>query len=107
MSGWTTATIPRPAKGRRGPPCPPRPPGGASGAYNGLLFFAGGECRTGTGAKTFDEVEAYDTKGNRWLKFASLPAPRHGFAAAVADDKLFFIAGSGRCGGGDTMAGTP
>jgi len=34
------------------------------------------------------------------------PAPvhlqtcRHGFAAAVADDKLFFIAGSGRCGGG-------
>jgi hypothetical protein len=26
-----------------------------------LSFFAGGECRTGTGAKTFDEVEAYDT----------------------------------------------
>jgi hypothetical protein len=57
-------------------------------------------------SKTFDEVEAYDTKAARWLKFASLPAPRHGSAAAVADDKLFFIAGSGRCGGGNMMPDT-
>jgi hypothetical protein len=41
-------------------------------------LFAGGEMPD----KTFDKVEAYDTKGNRWLKFASLPTPRHGFAAA-------------------------
>jgi hypothetical protein len=30
---------------------------GAVVDYHGLLFFAGGECRTGTGAKTFDEVQ--------------------------------------------------
>jgi hypothetical protein len=79
---------------------------GAFADYHGLLFFAGGERRSGAGARTDDEVEAFDTKGNRWLKFASLPAPRHGFAAAVADDNLFFIAGSGRCGGGGMMADT-
>jgi N-acetylneuraminic acid mutarotase len=88
------------------PPMPTARSSGAFADYHGLLFFAGGECRTGTGARTFDEVEAYDTKGGRWLKFASLPTPRHGFAAAVADDKLFFIAGSGRCGGGNMMANT-
>jgi N-acetylneuraminic acid mutarotase len=87
-------------------PMPTPRSSGAFADYRGLLFFAGGECRTGAGAKTYDEVEAYDTKGDRWLKFASLPTPRHGFAAAVADDKLFFIAGSGRCGGGGMMADT-
>jgi hypothetical protein len=49
--------------------------------------------------KTYDEVEAYDMKGNRWLKFPALPTGRHGFAAAVAADKLFFIGGSLPCGG--------
>jgi len=87
-------------------PMPTPRSSGAFAAYHGLLFFAGGECKTGAGARTYDEVEAYDTKGDRWLKLASLPTPRHGFAAAVADDKLFFIAGSGRCGGGGMMADT-
>jgi hypothetical protein len=90
-------------------PAAPMPTPRSSGAfaeYRGLLFYAGGECRMGGGGKTYDEVEAYDTKGNRWLRFAALPGPRHGFAAAVAEDKLFFIAGSARCGGGGMVADT-
>jgi hypothetical protein len=46
------------------------------------LFTASCSLRAGMPDKTFDKIEAYDTKGNRWLKFASLPTPRHGFAAA-------------------------
>ncbi len=69
---------------------------GAYASYHGMLFFAGGECRDG---KTYDEVEAYDTKSNRWLRFPALPAGRHGFAAAAAGDKLLFIGGSLPCGG--------
>lgn len=88
------------------PPMPTARSSGAFAEYHGLLFFAGGECRAGTGAKTYDEVEAYDTKANRWAKFAALPGPRHGFAGAVADDKLFFVAGSTRCGGGGMVADT-
>jgi N-acetylneuraminic acid mutarotase len=71
--------------------------------YHGMLFLAGGECRADTN-KAFDNVEAYDTKTNGWKTFAALPTPRHGFAAAVADDKLFFFGGSTRCGGGGKIA---
>jgi N-acetylneuraminic acid mutarotase len=92
---WTSAS-----------PMPTPRSSGAFADYHGLLFFAGGECKPGAGARAFDEVEAYDTRGNRWVKFASLPTPRHGFAAAVADDKLYFIAGAGRCGGGDMRPDT-
>ena len=47
---------------------------------------------------------AYDPKADRWTTFPALPGPRHGFAAAVAGDKLFFIGGSTRCGGGGKIA---
>jgi hypothetical protein len=87
-------------------PMPTPRSSGAFAEYRGLLFYAGGECRTGVGAKTYDQVEAYDTKSNRWLDFPALPGPRHGFAATVADDKLFFIGGSARCGGGGMVADT-
>jgi Kelch motif len=85
-------------------PMPTPRSSGAFAEYRGLLFYAGGECRMGGGGKTYDEVEAYDPKGNIWLKYPALPGPRHGFAAAVAEDKLFFIAGSTRCGGGGMVA---
>jgi hypothetical protein len=78
-------------------PMPTARSSGAFAVYHGLFFFAGGECRAG---KTYDEVEAYDSKANRWLTFPPLPAGRHGFAASVAADKLFFIGGSLPCGGG-------
>ena len=66
-----------------------------------MLVLAGGECKMG---KTYDEVEAYDPKGDRWIKLPSLPGPRHGFAAAAAGDKLFLFGGSSRCGGGGKTA---
>jgi N-acetylneuraminic acid mutarotase len=104
--GWHEIYDPKTDKWTSALPMPTARSSGAFADYHGLLFFAGGECRSGTGAKTYDEVEAYDTKGDRWLKLAPLPTPRHGFAAAVADDKLFFIAGSTRCGGGGMVADT-
>ena len=50
--------------------------------------------------KTYDEVEAYDMKAERWLKLPRLPGPRQGFTAAPVGDKLFLFGGSTRCGGG-------
>jgi N-acetylneuraminic acid mutarotase len=69
--------------------------------YHGMLVLAGGECKMG---KTYDEVEGYDLKEGQWTKLPSLPGPRHGFAAAVAGDKLFLFGGSTRCGGGGKVA---
>ena len=69
--------------------------------YHGMLVLAGGECKMG---KTYDEVEGYDLKNGRWTKLPSLPGPRHGFAAAVAGDKLYLFGGSTRCGGGGKVA---
>jgi N-acetylneuraminic acid mutarotase len=78
------------------PPMPTPRSSGAFAEYHGLVFYAGGECRD---RKTYDEVEAYDLKAGRWLKFPALPAGRHAFAAAVTGNKLFFIGGALGCGG--------
>ncbi len=46
----------------------------------------------------------FERRVDRWIKLPSLPGPRHGFAAAVAGDKLFLFGGSTRCGGGGKIA---
>jgi N-acetylneuraminic acid mutarotase len=85
----------------------PMPTGRSSSAfveYRGLLFFAGGECRTPSIAHgTFDENEAYDLKAGKWRKLAALPAGRHGFAAAAVGNALYFLGGSTECGSGGRL----
>ena len=89
------------------PPMPTPRSSVAFAEYRGLLFVAGGECvKDGERLLSNTEVEAYEPKANRWLKFPALPTPLHGFAAATAADKLFFFAGSVPCGGGGKVADT-
>jgi N-acetylneuraminic acid mutarotase len=85
----------------------PMPTGRSSSAfaeYRGLLFFAGGECKTTNTARvTFDENEAYDPKSDKWRKLAALPTGRHGFAAASVGNTLYFLGGSTECGSGGRL----
>jgi hypothetical protein len=46
-----------------------------------------------TPAGALDAHEAYDPIQRRWLPLHPLPTPRHGLAAAVADGRMFAIAG--------------
>ena len=85
----------------------PMPTGRSSGAfaeYRGLLFFAGGECKTtGTARTTFNENEAYDPKSDKWRKLSNLPVGRHGFAAASVGNTLYYLGGSTECGSGGRL----
>jgi N-acetylneuraminic acid mutarotase len=85
----------------------PMPTGRSSSAfaeYRGLLFFAGGECRTVNGSRTtFDENEAYDPRSDKWRKLANLPTGRHGFAAASVGNTLYYLGGSTECGSGGRL----
>jgi len=80
-------------------PMPSARSSSAFAEYRGLLFFAGGECKTTSTARvTFDENEAYDPKSGKWRKLAALPTGRHGFAAASVGNTLYFLGGSTECG---------
>jgi N-acetylneuraminic acid mutarotase len=80
-------------------PMPSARSSGAFAEYRGLLFFAGGECKTaGSARTTFDENEAYDPKSGKWRKLAALPSGRHGFAAASVGNLLYYLGGSTECG---------
>ena len=91
---WTTAApLPRPR---------------SSGAYtvlDGLILYAGGECKPGGQPFTpnaYDDVTAYDPKTDRWTMLKSLPQARHAFGAASVGKAAYFIAGAPLCGGGTT-----
>lgn len=82
----------------------PLPVARSSGAYavlDGRILYAGGECRPKDGPRggeTFDDVTAYDAKGDRWTTLAPLPSARHAFAAATVGDIAYFAAGAAVCG---------
>lgn len=96
----------------------PRPR--SSGAYtvlDGLIVYAGGECKPGSEPNTpstdgdantaYDDVSAYDPAGDRWVSLAPLPGARHAFGAATVGDTTYFVGGAPVCGGGtvtDTLA---
>jgi N-acetylneuraminic acid mutarotase len=84
----------------------PRPR--SSGAYTvlkGLILFAGGECKPGgkPGDRlTYDDVDGYDPKTDRWTALAPLPEGRHAFGAATVGTVAYFAGGTPTCGGGNT-----
>ena len=79
--------------------------GGAAVYYNGLLIYAGGECKKRDpnagfgGGEDFDENEGYDPKGNTWRTLAKLPSARQAFGAATVGSAAYFPGGTLRCGG--------
>ena len=77
-------------------PIPTPRSGGAAVYYNGLLIYAGGECKKVDpnaafgGGEDFDEVEGYDPKTNVWKSLTKLPGARQAFGAAtVGSGRLF------------------
>ncbi|GAA2694016.1 MULTISPECIES: kelch repeat-containing protein [Actinosynnema] len=85
--GWTTAA-----------PLPAPRSAGATTVHSGLIVHAGGEC--GQGGSTFDDVHTYDPRTDRWTATTPLPHGRHGFGAATAAGRAYFVAGSPTCAGG-------
>lgn len=92
--GWTSAApLPRPRSA------------GAFTMLNGLIIYAGGECKPGGqpfSANAFDDVTAYDPKAEAWETLTPLPMGRHAFGAATLDAVAYFAGGALLCGGGAT-----
>jgi N-acetylneuraminic acid mutarotase len=86
-------------------PIPTPRSGGAAVYYNGLLIYAGGECKklephaAFGGGEPFDEVEGYDPKTDRWRNLSKLPSGRQAFGAATDGSAAYFPGGTLRCGG--------
>lgn len=77
-------------------PLPTARGGFAAAVLGREILVIGGE---GDG-RTFDTVEAYDTRADRWRKLASLRVPRHGISAAVCGGGVYVAAGGREQGGG-------
>jgi hypothetical protein len=56
-----------------------------------------------TPAGPLDAHEAYDPRERRWFPLHPLPTARHGLGAAVANGRLFAVAGS--AAPGDPVSG--
>ena len=89
---WTSAAaLPRPRSA------------GASAVLNGLVIYAGGECKPGGqpfSANAFEDVSAYDLTTDSWSALAPLPRARHAFGGATVSGRAYFAGGSLVCGGG-------
>lgn len=89
---WTSAApLPRPRSA------------GACTVLQGLIVYAGGECKPGGEpftANAFDDVTAYDPGTDSWMELTPLPTGRHAFGAATIDGTAYFAGGSLLCGGG-------
>jgi N-acetylneuraminic acid mutarotase len=92
---WTSAApLPRPRSA------------GAYTVMNGLIIYAGGECKPGGRPFTpnaFDDVTAYDRKTDSWVSLTPLPEGRHAFGAATVAGIGYFAGGALLCGGGASM----
>ena len=89
---WTSAApLPRPRSA------------GAFTVLNGLIIYAGGECKPGGQPFTpnvFDDVSAYDPTTDTWTALTPLPQARHAFGAATVAGVAYFAGGAPVCGGG-------
>jgi N-acetylneuraminic acid mutarotase len=78
----------------------------SAGAYtvlDGLIIYAGGECKPGGeafSANAFDDVTTYDFRTDRWIALESLPRARHVFGAATICDTAYSAGVAPVCGGG-------
>ena len=72
----------------------------AWGTYNGKIYVAGGEERSGgPWQRTFRAVEAYDPATNRWSMLPDMTFPRHGLAGDIVNGKFHLVSGDAASGG--------
>lgn len=84
-------------------PLPGERSSGAATVLDGLLLYAGGECKPGGQPgtpNTWADVDAYDPKADHWTHLTDLPQGRHGFGAATIRNVAYFAGGAPLCGGG-------
>lgn len=83
----------------RAPLSPPR--GGLGGAVmHGRLFVFGGEGDEESQSGVFSDVNVYDPVLDSWDALEPMIVPRHGFNAAVLDDRIYVPGGADVQGGG-------
>jgi N-acetylneuraminic acid mutarotase len=78
---------------------PPR--GGLAGAVLAQrLFVFGGEGNMSASSGVFPNIDAYDPIANQWQALEPMLVPRHGYAAAVLDGRIYLAGGAIRQGAG-------
>jgi N-acetylneuraminic acid mutarotase len=77
--------------------------GGATGVYNGRIYYIGGEAQDPDMLAAFRSVEAYDPATNQWQILPPMLNPRHGHAGEVLGDRFYTVSGSVQ----SAAAGTP
>jgi N-acetylneuraminic acid mutarotase len=87
-----------------GAPLPTARSGIAAAALDGKIHVLGGEGWIDDFGGVFRTHEVYDPKTNSWARAARLPTPRHGFAKAVIDGKLYAVSGVNNAGGAGTLS---
>lgn len=92
-----------PATDQWGPlraPMPTARSASAWGVYEGKIYVAGGEERSGgPWQRTFRAVEAYNPKTNKWESLPSMTYPRHGLAGGILNGKFHLVSGDAASGG--------
>jgi N-acetylneuraminic acid mutarotase len=73
-------------------------------ALNGKVHVLGGEGWVDDFGGVFRVNEAYDPKTNSWMKAARMLTPRHGFAKAVIDGRIYAVSGVNNAGGAGTLS---
>ena len=75
--------------------------GGVAGAMlGGRLLIFGGEGNGDAQSGVFPQIDAYDPVSDTWELIGTMDVPRHGYGAAVIDDKVYLLGGATRQGGG-------
>ena len=70
----------------------------------GRIHVLGGEGWIDEFGGVFRTHEAYDPARNSWARLARMPTPRHGFAAAALDGRIYAVSGVNNAGGAGTLS---
>lgn len=87
-----------------GTPMPTARSGVGVAALAGRIYVLGGEGWLGNFGGVFRSNQAYDPNTNSWAEETRMPTPRHGFAVAVIDGKLYAVSGVNNAGGAGPLS---
>jgi hypothetical protein len=99
ITGFTDSTLvleAGAAEWREVAPMPTARGGCAGAVLRERLHVFGGEGNPEASSGVFSDAEAYDPSLDAWTVLPPMPVPRHGFGAAVIDDRLYLPGGATR-----------